>query len=198
MLVISKIEDQINGLTHWGWDKMAAIFSGDIFLCIFLNGNVWILIKVLLKFIPEGPNNNNPASVQVRAWCRPGNKPLSEPMMVRLLTHICITQPQWVNIWLPYLTPLSIHWSYCSLGLSHRYMPIKIIISKSILNRSINISNLQALSSLKLFPLMDQHTGSKWLIIHGIKHGRGNHVMPGDYKRYLSPWWNIINEGKKF
>ena len=31
------------------------------------------------------------------AWCRPGDKPLSEPMMVRLLTHICVTRPQWVK-----------------------------------------------------------------------------------------------------
>ena len=31
------------------------------------------------------------------AWRRSGDKPLSEPMMVRLLTHICITRPQWVN-----------------------------------------------------------------------------------------------------
>ena len=31
------------------------------------------------------------------AWCRFGTKPLSEPMMVRLPTHICITWPQWVN-----------------------------------------------------------------------------------------------------
>ena len=30
------------------------------------------------------------------AWRRPGDKPLSEPMMVRLLTHICVTRPQWV------------------------------------------------------------------------------------------------------
>ena len=31
------------------------------------------------------------------AWRRPGDKPLSEPMMVKLLTHICVTRPQWVN-----------------------------------------------------------------------------------------------------
>ena len=30
-------------------------------------------------------------------WCRPGDKPLSEPMMVRLPTPICISRPQWVN-----------------------------------------------------------------------------------------------------
>ena len=31
-------------------------------------------------------------------WRRPGDKPLSEPMMVSLLTHICVTRPQWVNM----------------------------------------------------------------------------------------------------
>ena len=33
------------------------------------------------------------------AWRRPGDKPLSEPVMVSLLTHICVTRPQWVK-WL--------------------------------------------------------------------------------------------------
>ena len=28
---------------------------------------------------------------------RPGDKPLSEPMMVGLLTHICVTRPRWVK-----------------------------------------------------------------------------------------------------
>ena len=33
-----------------------------------------------------------------KGWsARPGDKPLSEPMMVSLLTHICVTRPQWVN-----------------------------------------------------------------------------------------------------
>ena len=31
------------------------------------------------------------------AWRRPGDKPLSEPMMVSLVTHICVTRPQRVN-----------------------------------------------------------------------------------------------------
>ena len=31
------------------------------------------------------------------AWRLPGDKPLSEPMMISLLTHICVTRPQWVN-----------------------------------------------------------------------------------------------------
>ena len=47
--------------------------------------------------VPKGPIDNIPALVQIMAWRRPGDKPLSEPMMARLLTHICVTRPQWVN-----------------------------------------------------------------------------------------------------
>ena len=65
-------------------------FPDDIFKCIFLNENVSILIKISPKFVPKGPINNIPALVQIMAWCRPGEKPLSEPMMVKLLTHICV------------------------------------------------------------------------------------------------------------
>ena len=81
-------------------------FADDIFKCIFLNENVWIPIKISLKFVPEGPINNIPALVQIMAWRRPGDKPLSEPMMVSLTTHVCVTRPQWVkhfhfaNFWL--------------------------------------------------------------------------------------------------
>ena len=32
------------------------------------------------------------------AWRQQGNKPLSGPMMVSLLTHICVSRPQWVNL----------------------------------------------------------------------------------------------------
>ena len=72
-------------------------FADDIFKCIFLNENVWIPIKISLKFVRNGPINNIPASVQIMAWRRPGDKPLSEPMMVSLMTHICVTRPQWVK-----------------------------------------------------------------------------------------------------
>ena len=73
-------------------------FADDIFKCIFLNENVCIPIKISLKFVPECPNNNIPALVQIMAWRRPGDKPLSEPMMVSLTTHICVTRPQWVKV----------------------------------------------------------------------------------------------------
>ena len=32
------------------------------------------------------------------AWRRPGDKPLSEPKMVGVPTHICVTRPQWVKV----------------------------------------------------------------------------------------------------
>ena len=41
--------------------------------------------------------NNIRTFFQIMAWRRPCDKPLSEPMMVSLLTHICVTRPQWVN-----------------------------------------------------------------------------------------------------
>ena len=73
-------------------------FPDDIFKWIFLNENARISINISLKFVPSGPISNIPTLVQVMAWCRPGDKPLSEPMMVRLPTHICATWPQWVKV----------------------------------------------------------------------------------------------------
>ena len=72
-------------------------FPDDIFKWICMNETVWILINISLKFVPRGPINNIPTLIQVMAWRRPGDKSLSEPMMVRLPTHICVTRPQWVE-----------------------------------------------------------------------------------------------------
>ena len=72
-------------------------FADDICKRIFFNENVWISIKISLKFVPKCPMNNIPALVQIMAWRRSGDKPLSEPMMVSLPTHICVTRPQCVK-----------------------------------------------------------------------------------------------------
>ena len=72
-------------------------FADDTFKYIFLNENSMISAKISLMFVPKGPINNIPALVQIMAWRRPGDKPLSEPMLNSLLTHICVTRPQWVN-----------------------------------------------------------------------------------------------------
>ena len=48
-----------------------------------------------LKFVPKRSINNTPALVQIMAWHRPDDT--LGPMMVNLLTHICVTRPQWVK-----------------------------------------------------------------------------------------------------
>ena len=68
-------------------------FPDNIFKWAFLNENVWISVKISLKFVPKGPFHNIPALIQIMAMCWPGDRPLSEPMMVSLLMYICFTGP---------------------------------------------------------------------------------------------------------
>ena len=75
-------------------NKQDGHLLNDIFKCIFKNDNVWSLIMISLKFVPMGPINNITTLAQKMAWLRPGDQPLSEPMMVWL---------QWVDI-------KQIHW----------------------------------------------------------------------------------------
>ena len=84
-------------ISHWGWHKMAANF-----LATFSNAFSWMKVykfrlRVHSKFVSKGPIDNIPALVEIMAWRWPGDKPLSETMMVSLLRHICVTQPQWVK-----------------------------------------------------------------------------------------------------
>ena len=67
-------------------------FPDNIFKCFLLNENVWIPIKILLKFVPKGPINNTPVLVQIMAWCLSGAEPLSELVKVSFPTR-----PQWVK-----------------------------------------------------------------------------------------------------
>ena len=94
----------------FSWMK---IFEENIWILISLtyvpNGQMgarfeWIWLKYIykelikLKFVPKGLINNIQALVHIMAWRRPGDKPFSEPMMVNLLTHICVTRSQWVKV----------------------------------------------------------------------------------------------------
>ena len=71
-------------------------FADNIFICIFLNENVWISIKNSPKFVLKRPIYDIPALIQIIAWRRPDDRPLSQPMVVRLPTHVCVTRSQWV------------------------------------------------------------------------------------------------------
>ena len=83
-------------LTHLGRDKIrAAVSQTTLSNAFFMNENVRISIKISLMFVPKGPINSIAALVQIMAWRLSDDKPLSEePMMVSLLTHICVTRPQ--------------------------------------------------------------------------------------------------------
>ena len=67
--------------------------TDDNFRLIFLNENVKFSTKISLKFVPKGPIDNIPALVKVMAWRRS----CVSLVVVSLLTHICVTRPQWVN-----------------------------------------------------------------------------------------------------
>ena len=81
-------------------------FPDSIFKCIVLNAKVRISIKVSLKLVPVGPIKKAQHLVQIMDQSGSGDKPLSEPMVVRLLTHKCVTRPQQVK----YLAAITIHY----------------------------------------------------------------------------------------
>ena len=58
-------------------------FAADIFRCIFMNENIWLSINISLKFVPKVQINNVPALVWIMACHQTGDKPLSEPILVK-------------------------------------------------------------------------------------------------------------------
>ena len=128
-------------------------FADDIFTRIFINENCCIFIKFSLKYVRKDPNDNNPALVQIMAWRRSGDKLLSEPMMVSLPTHICVTRPQWVKKaklttvdWFPMIISLS-----CYSHFNNQQLLINVLFVKAINNRpclSYAVIDLSTFSSL--------------------------------------------------
>ena len=57
------------------------IFADDILRCFFVNKKFCISVKISLNFVPRGSIDSDPAMVQIMAWRRIGDKPLSEPML---------------------------------------------------------------------------------------------------------------------
>ena len=119
---ITRSNGHVTDITRSGWwinintlrpRQNGRHFPDDIFKCIFLNENVWSSIGISLKFVSRVPIDNKPALVQIMAWRRPGDKPLSEPMMTSLPTHICVTRPQWVNPLIPADTVNALVIIYC-------------------------------------------------------------------------------------
>ena len=117
-------------------------FADDIFKCIFLNENIWISIKISLKFVPNVSINNIPALVQIMAWRRPGAKPLSEPMLTQFtnayIQHSGGDELIWyMKGWIKWLTFcrqhfkihfVEINFSYCGLNFTAVYFYHQLIV----------------------------------------------------------------------
>ena len=66
------------------WPRQNGWHFPDIFKYMLLNENVWILNMIWPKWVPKGPIDNHTALVQITAWCRSGDKPLSKPLMASI------------------------------------------------------------------------------------------------------------------
>ena len=98
---------------------MAVMSQRTLSNAFSLSENIRLWIKISLKFVPKSPINDIAALVQIMGWCRPSDKPLSEPLMVTSPTHICVTRPQWVNNRKYFFTDCALRWNwdkqFCSL-----------------------------------------------------------------------------------
>ena len=77
-----------------------------ISIFFFLNGNVWILMKISPTFVPRGPISSIPTLAPKVAWCQSVEKPLSQPMIVSLLTHMCFPLMNLVLVWILHIIHL--------------------------------------------------------------------------------------------
>ena len=153
--------------------------ADDIFKCIFLRENVWIPTKISLKFVPKGQFNNILALVQIMAWRRPGDKPLSEPMMVSLLTHICVTRPQWVKSIFLWQFLRLITWTCLSNVIVLRTMPLGSVIGTRLM------TNYQQLQGIDLKEYIDEKNSNT----SNTKYQNLNYH--GIYSHNVI-WWNKV------
>ena len=101
------------------------------------------------------------------AWRRTGEMPLSEPVMVRFPTHICVTRPQWVKVKTPLklvrysLTHSTSRWSYF------------------ILSTRLNLTNINPNFLPTGSGPQQQQPGSSWL--------PGPHAVPMPQQHHRGP-----------
>ena len=72
--------------------------ANDIFNYISFNENVWISIKMSLKFIPKGQVDNKSVLFQVMAWCHHATSHYLNQCWPSSLTHICDSPGRWVKV----------------------------------------------------------------------------------------------------
>ena len=93
------------------------------------------------------------------AWHRPGDKPLSEPMMVSLLTHTCVSRPQWVKSVFPHENTAShtVHTWHFRMPNPKQWLMIYISSLMTIIRCRTNILTIikREMGELKTHSLID-------------------------------------------
>ena len=144
----------------------------------FSNAFSWMkMLQFWLKFIwdlfQKGSINNIPPLVQIMARRRRDDKQLSETSMVSLLTHICVSRPQWVNT--------VVHVS--AAGNCHLcHVLIELFTAKQITN-TLTDNDVCLLARLPLTHYGLRHTAS-WNL---IRLGLGNVLMHNSTKSLPEP-----------
>ena len=87
-------------------------FADNIFWCIFVNEMFHVLIKISLKFVSRNPIDNKPALVQVMAWRRLGNKPLSGPMLTQFTDAYMQHYGRWFKLDIELQSHQFMTWSF--------------------------------------------------------------------------------------
>ena len=84
-------------LTHLPPGQNSRHFRRRHFKCIFLYKNDRIPIWISMKFVPRCPIDNITAFVQLMAWRRPGDKPITEPMLTHFIDAYMGHSGRWVK-----------------------------------------------------------------------------------------------------
>ena len=168
---------------------MAAIFQ-----TAFSNAFSWKkMYKFRLILHRSGPADNIPALFQVMAWCQPGDKPLSEPMMGCSPTQICVTRPQWVKTMISKLIQnrsLGTHWNPEQLA-AQIYLAFNTMVADDlVMQEAQGIKQTKYCPSLlKMFPISIFFIDWNIWILTGfllhIYHSR----VPLKFPPYWVRWW---------
>ena len=130
-----------------------------------------------LKFVLNDPINNIPALAEIMAWRQPGEKPLSELIMLSSLTHICFTGPQIIR-----------NTTYCVISMHlQRYVD-----TSNYCHNTIQLSLQIPVDILTLYSmrLMTTHLHAYQVILTSFAFGCGlvpvdfTHILQDDFTGY--------------
>ena len=163
-------------LTRCGRDRTDVI-SQTIFWMYFLEGEC-MNFDINLEFVTKGPINNIPALVQIMAWRWPGDRPLCEPMMIRIPTLICVTLPRPNELITDVICLTSVYFEI----LTNDYITWNYILTSNVVSKS-ETANRLALCHIsiliyygKLKSLLEENNVSPTPHIHILLKRDGNLV----------------------